>query len=322
MKNILVYGAGSAFKDFMAIKPTSVNVKACFSSSDLQENILEIPIIRDIKQFIAIQSDFIVIALRDVESVRRSLIAQGVDEDRIVSFYNSGDNELISPIIRDVVKLNSELGMRLRMPAISNMWMHPFDDIEIDSFDSIRNSSFELMARQIIDRNIKGAIAELGVYRGDQARLISKLFHDKKFYLFDTFEGFSERDLKMEGGESSKKYSESTTLDFTNTSVAEVSGKIHNLERVEFRKGYFPETAHNLDEVFCFVSLDVDLYAPTLAGLEYFYPRLAIGGVIFVHDYNNLRYKGVKSAVDKFQEMTSCVSMPIADCAGSIVILK
>jgi O-methyltransferase len=68
--------------------------------------------------------------------------------------------------------------------------------------------------------------------------------------------------------------------------------------------------------------LDVDLYAPTLAGLEYFYPRLAIGGIMFVHDYNNLRYKGVKSAVDKFQKMTSCVSMPIADCAGSIVILK
>jgi hypothetical protein len=58
------------------------------------------------------------------------------------------------------------------------MWMHQFDDIEIDS---IRNSSFELIARQIIDRNIKGEIAELGVYRGDQARLISKLFHDKSF---------------------------------------------------------------------------------------------------------------------------------------------
>jgi O-methyltransferase len=40
-------------------------------------------------------------------------------------------------------------------------------------------------------------------------------------------------------------------------------------------------------ELFAFVSLDFDKYEPTLAGLEFFYPRVAPGGFVFVHDYTS-----------------------------------
>lgn len=43
--------------------------------------------------------------------------------------------------------------------------------------------------------------------------------------------------------------------------------------------GYFPETAAGIDEQFAFVSLDVDLFEPTRAGLHWFYERLSPGGV-------------------------------------------
>ncbi len=49
---------------------------------------------------------------------------------------------------------------------------------------------------------------------------------------------------------------------------------------------------------FSFVHLDVDLYESTLAGLEYFYPRLIPGGVILSHDYSILA--GVKKAFEDF----------------------
>ena len=33
--------------------------------------------------------------------------------------------------------------------------------------------------------------------------------------------------------------------------------------------------------------LDVDIYVPTVAAREFFYPRLSSGGYLFVHDYDS-----------------------------------
>jgi len=63
---------------------------------------------------------------------------------------------------------------------------------------------------------------------------------------------------------------------------------IGDMNNIIIRKGYFPETAKGLEsEMFSFVMLDLDLYKPTLAGLEFFYPRVKAGGYIFAHDYNS-----------------------------------
>lgn len=56
------------------------------------------------------------------------------------------------------------------------------------------------------------------------------------------------------------------------------------------------------NEKFIFVNLDFDLYLPILAGLQFFYPRLAPGGVILVHDYFTKIYHGVKETVDEFKK--------------------
>jgi O-methyltransferase len=46
------------------------------------------------------------------------------------------------------------------------------------------------------------------------------------------------------------------------------------------------------------VHLDVDLYASTRAGLEFFYPRMIPGGIIITHDYSTL--PGVAQAFSEF----------------------
>ena len=48
---------------------------------------------------------------------------------------------------------------------------------------------------------------------------------------------------------------------------------------------------------FCLVHVDCDLYEPAKAGLEFFYPRLAPGSLLIVHDYANPRWNGIKRAV-------------------------
>ena len=95
-------------------------------------------------------------------------------------------------------------------------------------------------------------------------------------------------------------------------------------ERVVLRKGYFPETAEGLESVrFALVSLDLDLYAPTLAALRFFYPRLNPGGTILLHDYGNGRFSGVHRAVAEYEEDCGLLPLvPLCDLHGTAAIIR
>ena len=84
------------------------------------------------------------------------------------------------------------------------------------------------------------------------------------------------------------------------------------------KQGYFPESLGSLDDRFCFVSIDTDLYKPTYEGLKYFYPRLNKGGYIFVHDY----VRGVKAAIQDFSQKENINYVPLSDSWVSVVISK
>ncbi|GHV10792.1 hypothetical protein FACS189491_00920 [Spirochaetia bacterium] len=146
----------------------------------------------------------------------------------------------------------------------------------LDSGDYVRASSLELIANEIYDKKIDGSVAELGVYRGDFAKIINEAFHDRKLYLFDTFEGFDERDVKLE----LKNNYSTGEQDFSKTSVELVLNKMKHKKNCIVRKGYFPETIYGeggndlTNERYAFVSIDVDLYEPMYKGLNYFYEKL------------------------------------------------
>jgi O-methyltransferase len=185
-----------------------------------------------------------------------------------------------------------------------------------ESPDFVRLSSLELAAQEVYSRGIEGDAAELGVYRGNFARKINEAFPDRKLYLFDTFEGFAQNDLSDERrGEFS-----SGEQDFSRTSAGLVLRRMPHPARCIVRKGTFPETAAGIDAEFVFVSIDADLFAPTLEGLKFFYPRMAPGGFIFVHDYSNARYRGVGEAVRKFCSEGGVRYFPLCDTCGSVVI--
>ena len=182
----------------------------------------------------------------------------------------------------------------------------------------IRASSLELIANEIYDKNILGNVAELGVYRGDFAEIINKAFPDKKIYLFDTFEGFDERDKRTELGNNFSTVNQ----DFTQTSVELVLAKMERKENCIIKKGFFPETAEGINDTFSFVSIDCDLYEPIIKGLHFFYEKLNSGGYIMLHDYNNKNYNGAKAALRKFCEEKKVSYFPICDAWGSAIIMK
>lgn len=185
----------------------------------------------------------------------------------------------------------------------------------------IRSAAIIKTAERLRARQVPGALAELGVYKGETSALLSALFPERPLYLFDTFCGFDARDTKKEQTEG---FSRAKDGDFSDTSAEAVLDRLPHPEHAVIRKGFFPETAAGLEkERFALVSLDADLYAPTLEGLRYFYPRLSPGGVIVLHDYNNLRFSGVKKAVEDFEAENGVLPLvPLPDLHGSCMILK
>jgi O-methyltransferase len=188
-----------------------------------------------------------------------------------------------------------------------------------DCFD-IRSAAFKRIAERIREAGVEGALAELGVYRGDFAWQLNEQFPDRKLYLFDTFEGFHEQDISVERQIGASK---AQAHDFSDTSEEAVLARMPHKEQIVLKKGYFPEVLQGLEERFAIVSIDADLYAPTLAGLDYFYPRLNPGGFIILHDYNNRRFDGVRKAVEKFEsEHGRLAIVPLCDLHGTALIIR
>lgn len=197
---------------------------------------------------------------------------------------------------------------------------------EVMSLDDIyrcfdlRGGVMRRIAQRIAKHNASGAMAELGVYRGDFAWQMNELFPGRKLYLFDTFAGFSHQDVETEermGG------SHVTVNDFADAREEDVLARMPHREQVVVMKGRFPETAVGLEERFALVSMDVDLFAPTLAGLEYFFPRLHSGGAILLHDYNSRQFAGVKKAVEAYEEKHGVLPLiPLGDLHGTAAIIR
>ncbi|TDF93505.1 TylF/MycF/NovP-related O-methyltransferase [Paenibacillus piri] len=193
----------------------------------------------------------------------------------------------------------------------------------IDYFNNLwmdtRVATLRLVANEIYDNSISGSVAEFGVFKGEFAKYINEAFPDRKLYLFDTFSGFDERDVAVD---IENNFSNSTVGEFNYSNVESVLEKMIHRDNCIVRKGYFPETANGLDDQFAFVNIDVDLYSPIYEGLKYFFPRMTEGGYIFVHDYNSVRFEGVKHAVKKFCNETNAKLLPLSDLCGSVVIIK
>ena len=105
-----------------------------------------------------------------------------------------------------------------------------------------RTKALEMAGEIIKEKKIEGAVAELGVYMGDFSKEINRVFPDRTLYLFDTFEGFPEEDLR---------HDEENNLLFTkvgnlsNTSEGLVRSKLPFPNKCKFIKGYFPDSVSN-----------------------------------------------------------------------------
>ena len=183
--------------------------------------------------------------------------------------------------------------------------------------DKVRFFNLWFQVERLRQENIAGDFAELGVYKGDSAELIHMMDRSRTFHLFDTFSGFTKKDLKHEEG----KAATYTTRNFADTSLEQVKARLRS-PKFKFCPGYFPDSAKGLENLrFALVNMDADLFNPTSAGLEYFYPRLLPGGIILVHDYNP-DWPGIMKAVDDFTLKIPESKVVLPDQDSTVMIIK
>lgn len=165
------------------------------------------------------------------------------------------------------------------------------------------------------EKKIPGVVAECGVYRGHFSGYINRCFPDRMLYLRDTFKGFDECDVLRETNASSVEWCRGGSIPWLlrgNANVALL--RCEYRDKVNIVSGFVPDSLNGLeDERFVFVNLDMDLYAPTLAALRFFFSRMTPGGIILTHDYYHTIFSGIKDAVDEFSKEASFTQIPIDD---------
>lgn len=142
----------------------------------------------------------------------------------------------------------------------------------------------------------KGAVAEVGVYKGGSAKLISKTIsqYKKKLYIFDTFSGMPPVDEEKDNTHLEGEF---------NVSLTEVQKYLEDCSNVIIHPGFFPDTTNAiLDIPFSFVHIDVDIYQSTVDCCEFFYPRMSKNGIMLFDDYGFESCLGCRKAVDEFFE--------------------
>ena len=183
--------------------------------------------------------------------------------------------------------------------------------------DLARFYMFLLNIEKINADKIPGDFVELGVYKGNSAFLLAHFARQsgRCVYLFDTFEGFDERDLR--GVDANKP------AGFKDTSLAAVTALVGN-DSVFYIKGYFPESVAGqpIPEKIAIAHLDCDLYDPMKASLELFYPKLSPGGMLILHDYSSGRWHGATAAIDEFCSRFNEQVILIPDKSGTAIIRK
>ena len=200
--------------------------------------------------------------------------------------------------------------------TLQEAWAHGVE--ENNRGDHNRLYFLYLNVRRLEAEGVDGDFAEVGVYKGNSAKVVHLLAPQRRLWLFDTFEGFDDADVAADPRADVKR------RDFADTSLPAVERFVGNSERVRFVQGRFPDTVAAVpqDARFALVHLDADLYEPIKAGLAFFYSRLSLGGLLIVHDYGSGHWPGARRAVDEFFADKPERPLLVPDKSGTVAFVK
>ena len=176
--------------------------------------------------------------------------------------------------------------------------------------------TIESATRYLLNNDIQGAFVESGVGAGGSMMAVAYTLldlgiRDRDIYLFDTYAGMAEPtapDVSIFGKSAKRKY-DSKLQDGVSMwnyfPLAEVEANMRRTgypdNQIKLVEGLVQKTLPNNDiEAIALLRLDTNLYESTKVEMAELFPKLSLGGVLIIDDYN--RWLGQRKAVDDYIE--------------------
>ncbi|MEA2493538.1 MAG: O-methyltransferase, partial [Thermoleophilaceae bacterium] len=167
------------------------------------------------------------------------------------------------------------------------------DFYAVESHDLTADRKYMLRQLLSLAGVVPGDTAECGVYLGASSWFICDHFRSsgRTHHGFDSFEGLPAP----------------TALDGAYWHAGDLSTPENHARELlrafdaRLYRGWIPDRFDEVaDRTFAFVHIDVDLYEPTRRSLEFFYPRVAAGGVILLDDHGFTSCPGATRAATEY----------------------
>jgi O-methyltransferase len=180
----------------------------------------------------------------------------------------------------------------------NELWNGVYTQVEEPRFDIL-----DQIAKEIYDKKLDGDIVECGVWRGGVLVYLSYLFHDKKIWGLDSFEGFQKLEdaqyqydgierhvysfdeLHNSNGQICRGYPLSISIEEVKNNLK--SFGLSESDGINLLKGFVRDTTNSMNcpiDKISLLRVDVDGYSPTLEVLMNLYDKVVIGGYIVFDD--------------------------------------
>ena len=313
---IYVWGTGCGASELIEAGLEATRITAFVDSFPMGDTFLDKPVLLP-QQLPLRDCELLIITARHADAIGNRCRELGIPEEKCLFLKNNmvlTDRNTACTCAKDLLgeDLMEKLLPKHRIvPTPAQLAGSALPEQDLGN-DYVRLATLELLCRRLAD--VPGAAAELGVYRGFFARCNNQLLPERKIYLFDSFEGFAEEACATDSFQAAH----------ANTTIEKVLAILPYPEKVILKPGFFPESLGGLEEQFCLVSLDVDFYQTTLEGLRYFWPRIAEGGYLLLHDWGSPKLPGVAKALQDFERENGCriPAIPLCDVGGSLILCK
>lgn len=163
--------------------------------------------------------------------------------------------------------------------------------------------------KRMLDRvaSTEGDVVECGVGKAVSAQMLSLLIDNenqgRKFYGFDSFEGFPEPSLEDSSFRNPKKgeWKKMSKEDVYDTLLKCRLSREFISSNIKIIKGFFDQTlpVSKVSKI-ALLHLDVDLYKSYKDCLEHLFPKVVKGGVVIFDEYDEPKFPGAKKAIDEY----------------------
>lgn len=147
-------------------------------------------------------------------------------------------------------------------------------------------------------------LAECGCWKGHSTLMTASLMQragaSGRFAVFDSFEGLSDfTDADRSGGGNTDQ--EARRQAHFRSDLDAFRKLMQPFPFIDVYPGWIPDRFAEVESRrYGFISIDVDMHDPTLASLEFFYPRMPEGAVIYLDDHGYKNFPGARAAADAF----------------------